>query len=112
MDIETGAGNAPKAGENLAYFTIKLRELAPQMVVTQPVFGSPSSVPGANMFIAAGYKYVHQGYAAFDVIQDKAGIHPILQSQEANYLNVEKARKQVQEKLATALQNFHGMHET
>jgi hypothetical protein len=63
MDIETGAGNAPGAGQHLAEFTIKLKELAPQMVVTQPVFGSPSSVTGANMFLAAGYNASFHGGA-------------------------------------------------
>jgi len=55
LDIETGAGNVQGAGENLISFVAKLKELAPKMIVTQPVFGSPSSVPAANRMIEASY---------------------------------------------------------
>merc|ERR1719247_919336 len=55
LDIETGAGNVKGAGANLVAFVAKLRELAPKMIVTQPVFGSPSSVPAANRMIEAAY---------------------------------------------------------
>jgi hypothetical protein len=55
LDIETGAGGAKGAGENLVAFVAKLKALAPLMVVTQPVFGSPSSVPAANRMIEAAY---------------------------------------------------------
>jgi len=55
LDIETGAGNKQGAGANLVAFVGKLRELAPKMIVTQPVFGSPSSVPAANRMIEASY---------------------------------------------------------
>jgi len=55
LDIETGAGNAAGAGRHLVEFVIKLKQLNPSMVVTQPVFGSPSSVPAANILIAAAY---------------------------------------------------------
>lgn len=55
LDIETGAGNAKGAGANLAAFVGKLKELAPKMIVTQPVFGSPSSVPAANRMLEAAY---------------------------------------------------------
>merc|ERR1719282_1603674 len=51
LDIETGAGNVQGAGANLAAFVAKLRELAPTMILTQPVFGSPRSVPAANWMI-------------------------------------------------------------
>jgi hypothetical protein len=39
----------------LAEFVGKLKQLAPKMVVTQPVFGSPASVPAANRMIEAAY---------------------------------------------------------
>lgn len=55
LDIETGAGSVKGAGANLVAFVAKLRNLAPKMVVTQPVFGSPSSVPAANRMIEASY---------------------------------------------------------
>jgi len=55
LDIETGAGSSDAAGENLAIFVAKLKELAPNMIVTQPVFGSPSQVPAANRMLEAAY---------------------------------------------------------
>jgi len=55
LDIETGAGNIKGSGANLVTFVAKLQELAPKMIVTQPVFGSPSSVPAANRMIEASY---------------------------------------------------------
>ena len=57
LDIETGAGAAKGAGANLVHFVAKLKELAPKMVVTQPVFGSPSSVPAANAMLEAAYNH-------------------------------------------------------
>jgi len=59
LDIETGAGQAPDAGKNLVAFVAKLRELAPNMIVTQPVFGSPSNVPAANRMLEASYNKSH-----------------------------------------------------
>ncbi len=41
LDIESGAGDAPGAGENLIYFIERLRELAPDFIVAQPTFGYP-----------------------------------------------------------------------
>lgn len=55
LDIETGAGNAQGAGASLVAFVAKLQALAPKMIVTQPVFGSPSSVPAANRMIEASF---------------------------------------------------------
>lgn len=55
LDIETGAGSTDEAGHNLVFFVAKLKALAPRMIVTQPVFGSPSSVPAANRMIEAAY---------------------------------------------------------
>lgn len=55
MDIETGAGAQASAVENIVYFASKLKELNPQMIFTQPVFGSPSSVPAANAAIEASF---------------------------------------------------------
>jgi len=55
LDIETGAGNADGAGANLVAFVAKLKDLAPKMIVTQPVFGSPSSVPAANRIVEASF---------------------------------------------------------
>jgi GH18 family chitinase len=61
LDIETGAGNVQGAGANLVAFVAKLKQLAPKMIVTQPVFGSPSSVPAANRLIEASYnKTLHK----------------------------------------------------
>ena len=49
------------------------------------------------------FQEAHQGYAAFNVITEKAGIHSILQAQEGTYQNVEAALKKTQEKLKTDL---------
>ena len=49
------AGAAAGAGANLVAFVAKLKALAPGMIVTQPVFGSPSSVPAANRVLEAAY---------------------------------------------------------
>lgn len=55
LDIETGAGAANGAGANLVVFVNKLKTLKPNMIITQPVFGDPSSVPAANRLIEASY---------------------------------------------------------
>jgi hypothetical protein len=61
LDIETGAGTVKGAGANLVAFVAKLKELAPKMIITQPVFGSPSSVPAANRILEASYnKTLHK----------------------------------------------------
>lgn len=60
LDIESGAGNAAGAGLHLIEFVAKLQSLAPHMIVTQPVFGSPSSVPAANRMIEAAYNSTMQ----------------------------------------------------
>merc|ERR1719203_2499505 len=63
LDIETGAGNVKGAGANLATFVAKLKALAPKMIITQPVFGSPSSVPAANRLLEASYNQTLQNPA-------------------------------------------------
>jgi hypothetical protein len=55
LDIEGGAGQVPGAGENLIYFVAKLKQLAPQMVITQPVFGGPAQIPAPNRLLEASY---------------------------------------------------------
>jgi len=42
LDIEDGAGDAPGAGENLIHFVRKLRELSPNMIISQPTYGYPA----------------------------------------------------------------------
>lgn len=73
LDIETGAGGASGAGENLVFFIAKLKELAPKMIVTQPVFGAPSEVPAANRMIEASYNASKGGGAALGSLS-KVGI--------------------------------------
>jgi hypothetical protein len=72
LDIETGAGNVNGAGASLIAFVAKVKELAPKMIVTQPVFGSPSSVPAANRIIEASYNKTLQK-AAYGALS-KVGI--------------------------------------
>lgn len=55
LDIESGAGSSSIAGVHMAEFVAKLKQLAPHMIVTQPVFGSPSQVFAANRMIEAAY---------------------------------------------------------
>ena len=45
------------------------------------------------------FQEAHQGYVAFNVITEKAGIHSILQAHEENYMKVDAALKKTQEKL-------------
>ena len=47
LDIESGAGSAAGAGENMMVFVKALRKLAPNFIITQPVFGYPQ-VPEEN----------------------------------------------------------------
>merc|ERR1712029_179630 len=42
LDIEDGAGNAHGAGANMVHFIRKLRELSPNMIISQPTYGYPS----------------------------------------------------------------------
>ena len=42
LDIEDGAGNAKGAGTNMVHFIRKLRELSPNMIISQPTYGYPS----------------------------------------------------------------------
>ncbi len=55
IDLETGAGAAWATGVVLAAFVAKIKTLNPQMIVTLPVFGSPSSVLAANAMLTAAY---------------------------------------------------------
>jgi len=55
LDIETGAGSQSKAAKYLPVFVAKIKELNPNFIVTQPVFGSPSSVKAANTVLEAGF---------------------------------------------------------
>ena len=41
LDLESGAGDAPGAGENMVHFVKKLKELQPNMHIGQPVYGYP-----------------------------------------------------------------------
>ncbi len=43
LDIQAGAGDAAGAGENLVHFIAKLRELDPDVIVSQPTTGYPST---------------------------------------------------------------------
>jgi len=42
LDIEDGAGDAAGAGENMVHFVRKLRELSPNMIISQPTYGYPA----------------------------------------------------------------------
>merc|ERR1740123_636647 len=84
LDIETGAGQASGAGENLVAFVAKLKELAPNMIVTQPVFSSPSSVPAANRMIEASYNASLDSPAQGSV--SKVGIMLYSGTEAANWL--------------------------
>jgi hypothetical protein len=61
MDIETGAGAQQSATENIVYFAAKLKELNPDFIFTQPVFGSPTSVPAANAALEASFNETWPG---------------------------------------------------
>mmetsp|Transcript_50757 Transcript_50757/g.99466 ORF Transcript_50757/g.99466 Transcript_50757/m.99466 type:complete len:329 (+) Transcript_50757:49-1035(+) len=59
MDLETGAGTSTNAVKNIPYFAAKLKEVNPDFIFSQPVFGSPSSVPAANAVLEASYNKSH-----------------------------------------------------
>ena len=41
LDLEEGAGKHKEAGPNMVHFIRKLKQLAPGIIVTQPVYGYP-----------------------------------------------------------------------
>jgi len=41
LDLEDGAGNRREAGPNLVHFIRKLRQLVPNMIISQPTYGYP-----------------------------------------------------------------------
>jgi len=41
LDLEEGAGSRPEAGANMIHFIRRLKELSPNMIVSQPVYGYP-----------------------------------------------------------------------
>lgn len=41
LDLEDGAGNRKEAGPNMVHFIKKLRELVPNMIISQPTYGYP-----------------------------------------------------------------------
>jgi len=55
LDIETGAGSQIGAVKYLPIFVATIKKLNPKFIVTQPVFGSPSSVASANRVLEAGF---------------------------------------------------------
>jgi len=66
LDIETGAGSQSNAAEYLPVFVAKIKELNPSFLITQPVFGSPSSVKAANTVLEAGFnKTIAGGISPF-----------------------------------------------
>ena len=42
LDIEDGAGEHPEAGANLVHFIRRLRQLRPDIIITQPTYGYPT----------------------------------------------------------------------
>jgi len=72
LDIETGAGSSDEAGVHLAEFVAKVKELTPSMVITQPVFGSPSQVKAANRMLEAAYNSTYNKTALGSI--SKVGI--------------------------------------
>mmetsp|Transcript_10682 Transcript_10682/g.23544 ORF Transcript_10682/g.23544 Transcript_10682/m.23544 type:complete len:307 (-) Transcript_10682:68-988(-) len=72
LDLETGAGDTAQAGPAMMAFINKLRAVAPDMIVTQPVFGYPQ-VKEENYV-------VNQGGA------DRVGIMVYSGTQSLNYV--------------------------
>ena len=59
LDIEAGIGDKKIVGENMVYFVSKLKQLAPKMVVTQPVYGNPGEVQAPQRLLEASYNKSH-----------------------------------------------------
>eukprot|EP00486_Rosalina_sp_Unknown_P001628 CAMPEP_0201565370 /NCGR_PEP_ID=MMETSP0190_2-20130828/4449_1 /ASSEMBLY_ACC=CAM_ASM_000263 /TAXON_ID=37353 /ORGANISM="Rosalina sp." /LENGTH=317 /DNA_ID=CAMNT_0047982767 /DNA_START=25 /DNA_END=978 /DNA_ORIENTATION=+ len=54
LDIEGAAGNAANAGPHLQHFADKLKELNPDFLITQPVYGYPQ-IGAENWMVNHGY---------------------------------------------------------
>jgi len=61
LDIEEGAGSQSNADKYLPVFVAKIKELNPNFIITQPVFGSPTSVDSVNRVIEAAYNQTIAG---------------------------------------------------
>jgi hypothetical protein len=48
QDLEEGAGDRPNAGQNMVYFIKKLRQLVPNMIISQPTYGYPKVTTKIN----------------------------------------------------------------
>ncbi len=42
LDLEEGAGAHKKAGENMIHFIRRLRQLQPDIIISQPTYGYPA----------------------------------------------------------------------
>jgi len=81
LDLEEGAGSRPEAGANMIHFIRRLKELSPDIIVSQPVYGYPQ-VRAESEVINASWdeKGEHQGLA------DSIGLMVYEGTQALNYV--------------------------
>merc|ERR1712141_82060 len=86
LDIESGAGDHKEAGPNMVHFIRKLRELQPNIIVSQPTYGYPQvhaeddvinesckdkSLPSNNLIDSVGLM-VYEGTQALQYVKNYA----------------------------------------
>merc|ERR1719186_228800 len=81
LDIEDGAGTRPEAGPNMVHFTRKIKEIHPDMIVSQPTYGYPQ-VPAEIDEINASW---NKGGSS-NSLADSIGIMVYEGTQSLNYV--------------------------
>ena len=60
QDLEEGAGNQPNAGQNMVYFIMKLRQLVPNIIISQPTYGYPLVTTFSSLSSSFLIRYLFQ----------------------------------------------------
>lgn len=83
LDLESGAGDAAGAGENMMHFVHKLISLQPDMIIGQPVYGYPQ-VKAENYVV--NHSWLKDGTPAPDGGANQIGIMAYEGTQSLNYV--------------------------
>ena len=82
LDLEEGAGDHPDAGRNMIHFIRRLKQLKPEMIVSQPVYGYPQ-VPAETEVINASWDTVGRS----NNLADSVGLMVYESTTALNYVN-------------------------
>jgi len=82
LDIEDGAGDAPNAGANMVHFVRKLRQLSPNMIISQPTYGYPA--------IHAEIELINESWSSNGTSSDLADSIGLMVYEGTNSLNYVK----------------------